>query len=116
MVIIADRVGAGPFDPDIFAAIGREFNPGNDYIITVNLLYQMGIHARVDFIMLDQAKTYHSVQDAIDSCSWMFENLTEEETDKLESHIKKRLTKTPDGMYQMSKKQPTRWAIISWDK
>ena len=49
-VVITDRVGAGPFDPDVFAAIGRPFDPGPDYILTVNMLYSMGISARVDFI------------------------------------------------------------------
>lgn len=115
-VFIADRVGAGPFDPELFKAIGREFNPGNDYIVTLNLLYQMGIHARVDFIILDQPKQYSSEQEAIDSCTWMFENLTNEELNKLESHVTKRLKKNADGQFEMNKKQPTKWAIISWDK
>jgi hypothetical protein len=115
-VFIADRVGAGPFDPELFKAIDREFNPGNDYIVTINLLYQMGIHARVDFITLDQPKLYSSAQDAIDSCTWMFEDLTNGELHKLESHITKRLKKNADGLLEMSKKQPTKWAVIAWDK
>lgn len=35
-VFVTDRVGATPFDPEAFAAVGREFSPGPDYIYTVN--------------------------------------------------------------------------------
>ena len=39
-VVIADRISPSPFDPDVFAAIGRDFNSGPDYIYTLNMLHR----------------------------------------------------------------------------
>lgn len=114
-VIISDRVGSGPFDPDIFAAVGREFSPGPDYILTLNLLYQMGIHARVDFIILDENKVYESREQAVDSCAWMLDNLTAEEEQKLQAYLAAHLVKRPDHTWEVVRRRPVKWALIWWD-
>lgn len=115
-VFISDRVGPGPFDPDIFEAIGREFTPGPDYIYTVNLLYQMGIHAHVDFITLENTKTYGSPQKALESCGWMFDNMTAQEEKKLKIYVEDHLLQIDNANWQLKRRVPPKWALIWWHK
>ena len=115
-VVISDRVGTGPFDPDIFAALGRQLEPGPDYIYTVNLLYQMGIYAQVDFIDLGQRRIYTNRDEAIDSCTWMLGKLTSNEEKKLACYVDDRLELLPNGKVALSRHTPIRWAMISWNK
>lgn len=114
-VVIGDRVGSGPFDPAIFAALGREFKPGPDYIYTVNILYQMGINARIDFIDLPGC-TYDSRQGAIDSCGWMLGDLSPAEKDKLARHLDDRLRQIEDNQWLLADEVRPKWALISWSK
>ncbi len=115
-VFIGDRVGAGPFDPDIFAAVGRKFEAGPDYIYTVNLLYQMGIHAHVDFITLEAAKNYPSPQKALESCAWMLDDMTPEEEAKLSAWLGERLVQTGKSSWQLHRRHFATWAVIWWRK
>jgi len=115
-VFIGDRVGSGPFDPDIFAAVGREFRPGPDYIFTVNLLYQMGINAHVDFITASRSKTYKSREEAFEACAWMINNVTEEERGRLEAFLDDRLIRKNDSSWELTRRQPPQWALIWWSK
>lgn len=116
-VYIVDRVGSAPFDPDLFAAVGREFRPGPDYIFTVNILYTLGIHAHVDFITLDADRLYGSREEALDSCRWMLENLTPEEEERLAAYVDANIAPVADGTgWRLSRRQPPRWALIWWRK
>jgi SAM-dependent methyltransferase len=113
-VYVVDRVGAGPFDPDLFAAIGRDFDPGPDYIFTVNILYTLGIHARVDFISLDHKRTYGSREEALQSYRWMVDDLTAPEEERLAAYVDARLRRTADNSWQLARQTPPRWALIWW--
>lgn len=114
-VYIVDRVGAGPFDPDLFRAIGRDFEPGPDYIFTINLLYTMGIHAHVDFITLDENRTYGSRKEALQSYRWMVDDLTSEEEHHLADYVDQRLRCGEDGLWWLTRRTPPRWALIWWE-
>ncbi len=113
-VFIGDRVGSGPFDPAMFAAIGRPFDPGPDYIYTINILYQMGIYARLDFIDLPASRSYKTQEEAISSWSWMFNDLTAAENDKLNHHLSERLARNKKGYWYLRDEHCPSWAIISW--
>ena len=115
-VFVTDRVGATPFDPEAFAAVGREFSPGPDYIYTVNILYQLGINARVDFISLPGVRILASRADALSSYSWMFDRLTDGEERKLAAYVDSRLKKNGDGQYRLKLRTPPTWAFIHWEK
>ena len=114
LVVIGDRVGDGPFDPALFAAVGREFVPGPDYIYTVNVLYQMGIHARVDFIDIHEPKVYESRQAAIDSCAWMLHKMTPDEEEALDRYFDSILRPNADGTWAMARQVQPKWAFISF--
>jgi SAM-dependent methyltransferase len=112
-VYVVDRVGAGPFDPDLFRAIGRTFEPGPDYIFTVNILYALGIHARVDFLTLDSTRTYTSREEALQSYRWMVDDLTADEEKLLTAYVDARLSRL-DERWQLARQTPPRWALIWW--
>lgn len=119
LAIIGDRVGAGPFDPELFAALKRPFDPGPDYIFTLNILYKMGIHARVDFITLDHDRVYPNRERAIASLLWMIpsdEPLNDREEARLEQYVDARLKPRPQGDFVLRRDNPSKWAVISWEK
>jgi SAM-dependent methyltransferase len=115
-VIISDRVGSGPFDAAIFTAVGREFTPGPDYIYTVNILYQMGIKASVDFITSGGASVYKSKQEAFDAWSWMMGELSALEEQKFIAHLESRLVKVSDTDWRLENQTVPTWAIIQWER
>ncbi|OGQ85922.1 MAG: SAM-dependent methyltransferase [Deltaproteobacteria bacterium RIFOXYD12_FULL_56_24] len=113
-VYVVDRVGAGPFDPDLFAAIGRNFEPGPDYIFTLNILYTLGIHAKVDFLTLESSRTYPSREEALQSYRWMVDDLTSKEEERLTAYVDARLSRDNTGAWQLIRQTPPRWALIWW--
>lgn len=115
-VYIVDRVGAGPFDPDLFTALGRNFQAGPDYIFTINILYALGIHARVDFISLDNKRIYTSREEALQSYRWMVDDLTPQEEILLAAYVDARLSKNADTTWQLARQSQPRWALIWWQK
>jgi len=112
-VYVVDRVGAGPFDPDLFAALGRNFEPGPDYIFTLNILYSLGIHARVDFLSLDSVRTYKSREEALNSYRWMVDDLTALEETRLIAYVDAHLSRHGEK-WQLTRQTPPRWALIWW--
>lgn len=115
-IYIADRVGGGPFDPNIYSAVGREFIAGPDYIFTLNILYTLGIHARVDFITIDRGRHYDSLDHAFDSCRWMLDPMTKEEDDLLREYLSRHLKNKGDGSWHLPSLKPAKWALIWWEK
>ncbi len=115
-VFITDRIAPTPFDPEAFKAIGRPFDSGPDYIYTVNVLYSMGINANIDIIQLEKDVHYENFQEALDSYLWMFKDLTQNETNKLESYINSNVLSQKDNHLVVRRPFPPRWAIIWWKK
>ena len=115
-VFITDRIAPSPFDPEAFAAIGREFDSGPDYIFTLNFLYTKGIHAAVDILELDDVVEFNSMQEALNSYVWMFKDITSEETKRLERYIETKIIDTADNRIKLQLKYPPRWALIWWEK
>ncbi len=115
-VFISDRVGSGPMFPALFEAIGRDFRAGPDYIFTVNILYQMGIVANVNFVAADRNGPFATKEEAEESLAWMVDDPTPVEQDKLNIFIARHLRELSDGSWAIEGKPPVRWAIIWWEK
>ncbi len=115
-VFITDRVGNGPMYPALFEAIGREFKTGPDYIFTVNILYQMGIQANVNFISADRNGPFATRKEAEKSLTWMVDDPTMDEQEKLQIFINEHLCEHPQGTWTIEGKPPVRWALIWWKK
>lgn len=113
-IFITDRIAPSPFDPDAFAAIGRDFNSGPDYIFTLNLLYSKNIHANVEVLELEQDAYFGSLEEAVQSYAWMFKDISEKETKKLEQYVASRATAARDGRVTIHRRFPPRWAMIWW--
>ncbi len=115
-VFISDRVGSTPFDEAAFLALGRPFSSGPDYIYTLNTLYTMGIHPNVTILQLEKNVTYLNMEDAMNSYSWMFKDITPDEIIRLEKFILSRSTTNSDHTLTIARDNPAKWALIWWKK
>ena len=115
-VFLVDRITPTPFEPAAFSAIGRKFESGPDYIYTINILYQLGIHPHVDIIELDRKMQFPDFSSALDSYRWMLKDITPEEDILLEQYLKNNSTTNDDGSVTIVRKHPPRWALIWWKK
>lgn len=115
-VFISDRIGPTPFEAAAFAAVGRSFQPGPDYIYTLNMLYKLGIHPNVTVLEIDPLVHYSSLEKALDAFTWMFRDLQEDEIDKLEKYICTRIVKQDQTGITVKRETPVRWALIWWRK
>jgi SAM-dependent methyltransferase len=114
-VYISTVVGDGPYDRDIYEAIGRDLIPAVDYIYMYNLLYQMGIHADVTFIHEETRKTFDNVDTARNYLKWMLHDVTPDEEQRLESYLVKNM-ELKDGKKVLDYRKAFKWAVIWWDK
>jgi precorrin-6B methylase 2 len=115
-VIIVDRIAPSPFDPDAFSAIGRDFSSGPDYIYTLNMLYELGIHPTLSHIELPSVLQFDTIDQALLAYTWMFKELDSGEEQALEAFLHKRIIARGDGSIQIHRRFPQRWAFISWQK
>ncbi len=113
-VIVVDRVGPGPFDPDLFAALDRPFEPGPDFIFTVNILLQMGITPSLDYLEFDLSRQYADRDEAIEGCGWMVDDLNDVERARLGHYVDQRLSENMDGSVTLTRRKPVKWAFIRW--
>ncbi len=115
-VFIADRISPTPFDPLAFAAIGRQFQSGPDYIYTVNTLYAMGIHACIDILQLERDYVFHDMDEALQSYVWMFKDLSQDELAALRDYVSSRVILAEGSQVTIRREYPPRWALIWWKK
>lgn len=115
-VFISDRIDPSPFDPDAFEALGRSFNSGPDYIYTVNMLYSLGIHPKIDHIELADKLRFDDLKQALHSYTWMFKDLQPEEVQRLEAFLLGKIIKKEDDHIIVKRNHPQRWALLSWMK
>lgn len=114
-VFIVTVVGDGPHDRRAYEALGRELQGGPDYIYNYNVLYQMGIYAKVDFITQQVQDTYGEREEAMDSVRWMFPDMTQEEERKLDAYMAEHLA-CRDGLWMLDYAKTVRWAVLWWEK
>ncbi|MGW8194398.1 MAG: class I SAM-dependent methyltransferase [Desulforhopalus sp.] len=115
-VFLSDRIGATPFEKGAFAALGRQFSAGPDYIYTLNILYTLGIHPNVTVLNLEQDVTYSSMEEAVQSYRWMFHDITADELTALENYIAGKIIDSDDNKITVRRDSPPRWALIWWPK
>lgn len=113
---VAERIAPSPFDPDAFAAIGREFSSGPDYIYTVNMLYKLNIHPRITLLELARDQRFENLERAVAGYAWMFRDLQPEEQQQLEKYVKDRIVKQEDDHLVVRRGHAQRWALLSWSK
>ena len=114
-VVITDKVRHGPFDPDAFRALQRPLQTGPDYIYTVNLLYQMGFLASIDYIRLEEYPTYSNFEDAMTGYSSMFPSISSQEKKQLKKYLQSITTSNENGGVTVHRQHVPTWAFISWN-
>jgi SAM-dependent methyltransferase len=93
-------------------AIGRTVIELPNYIYAVNILYQLGIRARVDFIRGPNCQgNFDSYERFCESVSWSLGALSEDEQQRLFDYY------TRHQQLGQRLVSPTRdWALVYWDK
>jgi SAM-dependent methyltransferase len=114
-VYISTIVGDGPLDRRVFEALGRELNPGPDYIYLCNLLYKMGICANVNFITYQERNSYESHDEAFKVIKCRFEEMNLKEEETLRTYLEENLV-CREGKWMMSYRRKICWAVLWWDK
>ncbi|WP_380184687.1 class I SAM-dependent methyltransferase [Kalamiella sp. sgz302252] len=92
-------------DPELLRAIDRPVEQLPNYIYAVNILYQMGIHARVDFIEDDRCQKAQTFEDALQAVSRATGELNASEQQRLAEYCQQR--KAPAA--------GKKWALVYWD-
>lgn len=113
-VFVTDRISPTPFDPEAFGAIGRPFDAGPDYIYTVNCIYSLGIHPSVTILELDNNFSFATMEEAVESYSWMFKDLSTTEMNKLTEYVQSRVVRSDENGLTVRRTNPPSWALISW--
>ena len=113
---IVDRISPTPFDPEAFAAVGRSFDGGPDYIYVLNTLYDMGIHANVRIISLERETRFADLDDAMRSYGWMIKNMSAGEEASLRRYLETKCRPADDGRIVVERGFTPRWACIWWSK
>lgn len=99
-------------DVAIQQALGRKVIELPNYIFAVNILYQLGIHAHVDFIRgpncQDKTETFEKF---LASVSWSLGPLTDDEQQRLAAYYQQK-SASGDAIVPPSRD----WALVWWEK
>ena len=107
------HVGGNYLGGDVLAMLGRKMAPRPDYIYAVNILYQMGIRARVDFLRSTGGMGYASAEEFIGAVRWRVGELAAKEERRLKKFFRA-LPRAPDGKRHY--RHDFTWAMLSWEK
>lgn len=110
-VVLSYKKGGSFVSEEILNVLQRDIIRKPDYIYVLNILYQMGINASVNFIQSEGRNTiYTSKEKFIQSVSWSIDGLSFDEVKRLENYYD-----TLD-LNKRQEKDYAYWAVVSWDK
>lgn len=110
-VYISYKVGGSFVDKKVLKAIDREVFDKPDYIIVLNILYSMGINAKLDYLRSEgRREQYDSKESFIKSVEWSLDKLSNKEKEQLSNYY--------DGLENKEDlgDKFNYWALIYWDK
>lgn len=107
-VYISYKVGGSFIDNDILENLSQPVEPKPDFIYLINILYQMGINAKVDFIRSENTKFQSkNAEEFLEKVKWSLGDLSEED--------KKNLPIFYEQEYKHKKQDKyVKWALISY--
>lgn len=110
-VYISYKVGGSFISDEILEVIQRKIIKKPDYIYLLNILYQMGINASVNFIKSEGRNSlYTTFDEFVKSVVWSIGELSLEEVDKLKAYYQTFKNKKTE------KNDYVKWAVITWEK
>ncbi|MDY0237737.1 MAG: methyltransferase domain-containing protein [Campylobacterales bacterium] len=112
-VYMTFKVGSSFLSEILLHEIGKEVVPRPDYIYVLNILYQMGIFACVEFITpLDKRCCEGpSMEEYVEAISWSLDGISDEEANRARRYYKRC---KDEGIEP--ELRDNRWALISWKK
>jgi len=113
-VYLTFKAGNSYIDDKLLQIIKRDNAPRPDYIYVLNILYQMGIKAKLDFVPKedgDFCKAPDDIEKYISSISWSLEGLSKDEEKRARDHF---LSCQKNGISPAYKNNA--WALIYWEK
>ncbi len=110
-VYITFKVGGSFVYDEILNQIEREVFARPDYIYIVNILYNMGIYAKVQFLPSEDSRFSSSnSDDFIEKVEWSLGELSLSEKERLREYFENEFKQREQNRVL------TNWALIYWDK
>lgn len=110
-VYVSYKVGGSFVSNEILDVMQRDVIKKPDYIYLINILYQLGINASINFVRSEGRNTvYTSQEDFIKSIQWSLGNISELEKSRLLNYYNEKIK------YKKESVDYVKWAVISWNK
>lgn len=106
------HAGGSYLGPDVLARLDRKLQPRPDYIYAVNILYQMGFRAKVDFIRSTGGLGYESAEEFLQAVRWRIGGLSAKEERRLRAFYRG-LPLAADGTARY--RHDFIWALLAWE-
>lgn len=113
-VYLTFKAGNSYISEELLQIIKRDVIPRPDYIYVLNILYKMGIYAKLDFIPKEDSnycKAPDDIDSFINSISWSLEGLSKEEERRAREYFLYCKKKGISPAYKNNA-----WALIYWEK
>ncbi|HRZ10976.1 MAG TPA: class I SAM-dependent methyltransferase [Kiritimatiellia bacterium] len=107
------HAGGSYLGPDVMERLDQALEPRPDYIYAVNILYQMGIRARVDFLRSRGGVTYGSASEFLEAVRWRIGPLSTKEQKRLREFYR---TLPRDEQGRAQYRHDFEWAMLGWEK
>lgn len=108
------HAGGSFISEDIYRVLRRNLTPRPNYMYAVNLLYQMGIKAKIDFLHTSGGLIYDTADHFVDSIQWRLGGLTMAERKRLLAYAAAEMPADNGG--KLVHQHDFTWAFLSWDK
>lgn len=110
-VVLSYKVGGSFVSDEVLQFIKKTVNKKPDYIYILNILYNMGIHASLNFVRSEGRNSkYSSYEDFEQSVVWSLGELNSKELILLKAYYENKVVNKKE------KDEFVKWAVISWDK
>ncbi|MFV0480555.1 MAG: class I SAM-dependent methyltransferase [Campylobacteraceae bacterium] len=112
--ILSFKAGNSYLSDELLKVLKIEPTPRPDYIYVLNVLYQMGIQAKLDFVPSEDSKCCKpatDIEDYVKSIAWSLEGLSEKEEKRAREYFLKCEKEGKEPAFRNNA-----WAVISWEK
>ena len=114
-VMLTIHAGGSFLGGDVLELLEREMAPRPDYMYAVNVLYQMGIRAKVDFLESAGGSVYGSREEFLQGIRWRIGELSAVEEERL-AVLHDGLPEAAGGGGRKQYRHDFTWALLSWER
>jgi len=97
-----------------YANAGYNYSPRPDYIYVLNMLYNLGIQAKIDFVEYQDELFYQDLDDLIEKMFWKSNKKDIQKRKKLKEYLRKTIDYKENIPINLN--FYCRWALIHWEK